>query len=217
MPRALTLALALLLLPAAVEPHDVLRGNQALDLCQSFQGFDARMSSLEDTGWIRVDPKAGLSPSIIDAFAFLGLTSHMSPRSTVPARWQSIFELSRTTTQAMFAKDDALFQRHAVFVATEAGSVILHLTETRLSVEERRVACRVVGLTGDSLTTVSEFRKRNILGAFSELAIRQTTGRDARSRGTITLFDQPEISQMLPGIATPAYGLSVTTKLPSHR
>ena len=217
MPRALTLALALMLLPAAVEPQDIVRGNQALTLCQSFHGFDARMSSLEDTGWTRLDPQAELPPRIVDAFAFLGLTSHMAPRSAVPARWQSIFDLSRTTTRAMFAKDDTYFHRHALFQAPEDGSVILHLTETRLSPDQRRVACRVVGLTGDSLTTVSEFRKRNILGAFSELDLRQTRGQNARSKGTIVLFDQADISQMLPGIAAPAYGLSVTTKLPSTR
>ena len=217
MTRALAFALCLLLLPAAVEPQDIVRGNQMLALCQSFQGFDARMSTLEDTGWDRLDPAKAPPAAVIDAFAFLGATDHMSPRAAIAARWQSVMELGRRSTRARLLKKDTYFFRSALYHAPEAAGVYLHMTETRLSADERRLSCAGIGLTGETLTTVSRFRKTNILGAFAEMELRHTTGQDARSTGTLILFDQAELARMLPDIAAPAYGIAVSTTLPSKR
>ena len=215
--RPLLLALALILLPAAVEPQDIVRGNQALELCQSFQGFDARLSTLEDAGWDRLDPAAPPPRELVDAFAVLAVVSHVSPKATIAARWLSVLELGRTTTKARFAKKDTYFHRSALYQAPGEAQVFLHLVETRPSPDSRALSCQAVGLSGDSLTVVSGFRKRNILGTFAEMRLSPRRGEDRRSTAMLVLFDQPEIADLLPGIDVPAYGISATSTLPTTR
>ena len=154
---------------------------------------------------------------MIDAFAFLGLTRHMSPRSAIPARWRSIYDLSRKTTQARLAKKDTDFYRSALFRAPYVDGTFLHLTELRPADETVTVSCHVVGLTGGSLTVVSDFRKRNILGAFAEMTRRPVAKDGRRSKGSLFLFDQTDIGQMLPYVTAPAFGISTSTTLPKSR